>query len=222
MMMLTEIINNSTSAIQRRRIAQDRKQSAEAYTNALSKLNTTSNNLKATLECASTLEKEGIIQHSLMKSQTRDELLESINSCGQGLYDGSLTSEIVALLKTRSEAFWGQLQAAWKTEAAKYSDGVKGYLGLIGGLSEDPQKAKRLEGNIASIVQNNVSINAISQLVENVAQAKIIVESFALNPTIEIFLKKVSTHQATIADLDQNVMQWLKDKNLINKLKINF
>ena len=45
-MLLTETIKNSTSAIQRRRTAQESKQSAEAYASALAQLNTASENLK--------------------------------------------------------------------------------------------------------------------------------------------------------------------------------
>ena len=221
-MLLTETIKNSTSAIQRRRTAQESKQSAEAYASALAQLNTASENLKSMIKCAAALKEKGIVSQPLMLAQTREDLIECTNNCGQGLFDGSLTGDMVAVLKTKSEAFSGHIQIVWKDAAQKYAEGIQGYLSMIGGLSSDPKKATELLEKIKKLTDGNLSTGAIDSLVDNVAQAKVITDGFSLNENIEKFLKKVSTRQATILDLTPEVQKWLSEKHLSGKLKISF
>ena len=93
---------------------------------------------------------------------------------------------------------------------------------MIGGLSSDPKKANELLEKIKKLTDGNLSTGAIDSLVDNVAQAKVITDSFSLNENIEKFLKKVSTRQATILDLTPEVQKWLSDKRLSGKLRISF
>ena len=57
------------------------------------------------------------------------------------------------------------------------------------------RRRKLLEG-INRTVCGEPSIKAISQLVDDVAEAKKITDSFSIGPNIERFLKKVSLQQA--------------------------
>lgn len=220
-MLLTEIIKNSTSAIQRKRTAQESKQSAEAYAHALTQLNTTSEGLKSTLKCVAALKESKLANQPLISEQIRNDLLECTNNCGQSLFDGSLTSEMVVVLKTKSESFSDQMQSEWKKAAQKYAEGTRSYLSMIAGLSSDPKKANELLGKIKKITDGSLSIDAIDSLVDNVAQAKAITDSFSLNGSIEKFLKKVSAGQATVIDLTPEVQKWLSEKHLSGKLKIS-
>ena len=104
----------------------------------------------------------------------------------------------------------------------KYSEGSKGYLSMIGGLSNDPKRAKELADNITKTVAGDPSIKAVKSLVSDVAEAKQITDEFSLNPEIENFLKKVSSQRATVFDLSPNILTWLNEKNLTSKLKIRF
>ena len=92
----------------------------------------------------------------------------------------------------------------------------------MGGLSNDPKRAKELSDNITKTVAGDPSIRAVNNLVTDVAEAKRIAEKFSLNPEIEDFLKKVSSQRATVLDLTPNILTWLKEKDLTQKLKIRF
>ena len=221
-MLLTEIMNNSISAIQDKRTAQENKQSAEAYTNALARLNTASESLKTSLKCAISLKAKGIVDSPLMDMRTRDELAECINSCGKGLYDGTLTIDMVTVLKAKSDAFADRIQNAWKDASVKYSESIQGYLSLIGALTSNPKKASDLYEEISRITNGTLSEANIDSLIANVEQARIITDGFSLNSDIELFLKKVSVRQATILDLTPQVQKWLFDKGLSEKLRISF
>lgn len=76
--------------------------------------------------------------------------------------------------------------------------------------------------NITKTVAGEPSIKAVKKLVADVSEAKKIADEFSLNPEIEVFLKKVSSLQATVADLTPDILTWLKGKNLTSKLKIRF
>ena len=104
----------------------------------------------------------------------------------------------------------------------KYSEGTKGYLSIIGGLSDDPKRARDLADAITKAVEGDPTIKVIESLVSNVHEAKQITDAFSLNPEIENFLKRVSAQQATVADLTPNVHNWLKEKHLTSKLKLRF
>jgi hypothetical protein len=93
---------------------------------------------------------------------------------------------------------------------------------MIGSLSADSKRSKELADNIGKLVAGNPTIGGIKALVSDVAEAKQIVETFSLNPEIELFLKKVSAQQATVVDLTPNVLAWLKEKNLTSKLRVRF
>lgn len=141
---------------------------------------------------------------------------------GKALYDGTLTSEMVTVLKTKSDAFAGQLQIVWKDASVKYSESIQGYLSLIGALTSNPQKASDLYGKISKITSGALSETNIDSLIQNVEQARMITDGFSLNSNIELFLKKVSDRQATILDLTPQVQKWLSDKGLSGKLRISF
>jgi len=93
---------------------------------------------------------------------------------------------------------------------------------MIGGLSNDPKRARELANKITQTAAGDPSTKAINSMVSDVAEAKRIADKFSLNPEIEGFLKKVSSQQATILDLTPKVLAWLKEKNLTGKLKIRF
>jgi hypothetical protein len=221
-MLLTETIKNSTSAITKRRAAQESKQNAENYGKAINQLDQTTLVIRTTLECANALKENGIVSSPVLDGDTRAEILDSLDSCGNGIENMDLSLETVKLLKSKGEAFYSKIKIVWNSAARKYSEGTTGYLSMIAGLSPDPQKARGLADSINKAADGDPSVKAIEGLVANVKEAKKITDAFALNPEIETFLKKVSSQQATVLDLTPSILAWLKEKNLTNKLKLRF
>lgn len=221
-MLLTDTIKNSTSAIKKRRATIESKQHAETYAKALAQLAQTVDDIKETLDCAAVIKECGIVDTPLMDEATRSDLLTYINDCGNGVAEMKLTLDAVKLLKSKGDMFANQIKIVWRDASVKYSDGPKGYLSMIGGLSSDPKRAKELADSITKTVASDPSIKAVKSLVADVTEAKQITEEFSLNPEIEAFLKKVSLQRATVFDLTPNVLTWLQEKKLTNKLKIRF
>ena len=177
-MLLTETIKNCTSAIKKRRVTIESKQHAETYAKALAQLAQATESIKGTLDCAAAMKETGIVSTPLMDEPTRSELLACIDDCGNGVSEMQLTLETVKLLKSKGDAFAAQIKIVWRDAAQKYSDGPKGYLSMIGGLSNDPKRAKELSDNIAKTVDGDPSIRTVKSLVADVAEAKQIAEKF--------------------------------------------
>ncbi len=221
-MLLTKTIKNTTTAIETRRATLENKQSAERYSKALSQLSKQYSSIKNAIDCAEEIKDKKIVERSVFPKSIRDSLLESVISCGSAIDNGTLTADAVKVLQTKADIFDNHLKIIWKDAATKYSDGTKGYLSMISGFTDDPRKAKELSESITKTVNSTLSIKAINKLVDDVNKAKVITESFSLNQTIEVFLRKVSAQQATVTDLTPEVLQWLKDKKLLSKLKVSF
>lgn len=222
-MLLTETIKKTTLAIKQRRDRIEHKQTSEAYARALAQLAQATESIKESIKCANAMKENGIICDPIIDESTRQELLDSINDCGNDISENnSLSLETVRLLKLKGEAFATQIKVVWREAAQKYSDGPKGYLSMIGGLTDDPKMAHELADNITETVSGVLSVRSVNNLVAKVGEAKQITEKFSLSHEIEIFLKKVSLQRATVLDLTPDVMNWLKEKNLTGKLKIRF
>ena len=221
-MLLTETIKNSTSAIKKRRAVIESKQHAETYAKALKQLSQATESIKGTLDCASVMKEYGIVSTPLMDEGTRNELLTCINDCGNGVSEMNLTLDAVKVLKSKGDAFLSQVKIVWRDASSKYSAGPKGYLSMIGGLTNDPKRAKDLADSIIKTIASDPSIKAVRSLVADVSEARRITDQFSLNFEIEDFLKKVSSQGATIADLTPSILNWLQEKNLTGKLKIRF
>lgn len=188
----------------------------------MAQLSQTTGSIKDALDCAIAIKESGIVEAPVIDEATRSDLLACINDCGNGISEMRLSMDAVRLLKSKGDAFATQIKIVWQDASVKYSDGSKGYLSMIGGLSSDPKRAKELADNITKTVAGDPSIKAVKKLVADVSEAKKIADEFSLNPEIEVFLKKVSALQATVADLTPDILTWLKEKELTSKLKIRF
>ena len=221
-MLLTDTIRKSTAAIERQRSMREDKEAADNYAKALKQLSQVINTLQSTVDYVTQMQSSGIVMHPILTQKTRDELNELINNCGMSIYEYNLTTDLVTAFKTKVESFSSEVTITWKNAALHYSEGPKGYLSMIGGLTDNPSYAQNLSKEIDKAVNNTPSSTTIRKLVSAVGEANKISDSFALSPDIESFLKKVASQQATVSDLSPDIIRWLEKKNLKDKLKVKF
>ncbi len=221
-MLLTDTIRKSTAAIERQRSMREDKEAADNYAKALKQLSQVINTLQSTVDCVIQMQSSGIVMHPILTQKTRDELNELINNCGMSIYEYNLTTDLVTAFKTKVEAFSSEVTITWKNTALHYSEGPKGYLSMIGGLTDNPSYAQNLAIEIDKAVNNSPSSTTIRKLVSAVGEANKITDSFAISPDIESFLKKVASQHATVSDLSPDIIRWLEKKKLKDKLRVKF
>lgn len=221
-MKLTNSIFSCVRALNAKRNAEQDKQAAQKYVGALNGFSKASADLRTLCDVVSKLSESGIVTEPVLDAATRDQLLACVNDCGNGVYENTLSADLVNTLKAKTDLVRGQVQILWKNEATRYAGDTTDYLSMTASLTGDPKGARELADRIKKSADEAPTVKSINQLVKDVAHAKQITDAFSLNPTIEWFLRKVSKQQATILDLTPEVLAWLKEKRLMDKLKIRF
>ncbi len=221
-MLLTETIDKSISTIKKRAAAKQQKDYAVEYTAALVSLSQAAVEVKSALICAGAIDKSGLAEHSVLSISQKSELMDSIDACGAAAYESTLSAHLVKVLQMQGKTLKSQETAIWREAAAKYVEGPNGYLSMLGGLSENPADVENLKSRINSLVAAEPSAKNVEKLLAEVERANVLISQFTLSPEVEAFLRKVSSKQATFLDLTPNILCWLRDRNLMNKLRISF
>lgn len=220
--MIIDSINACVTAINQKKTTLQKKQSADEFQKTLASLSKECQRLGNLLDILNGMKNSHIADSSTLDSELKSELLEAIDRCGEELENGPLSKENVQVFGVRTKQLEKELSAAWKSCSLRYSEGVSGYLGIIQGLSDNPQEIKKLQDEIAKLTTDAPTPDSVQKLSSDVTRAKAIVERFSIKPEVEAFLKKVASKQATVTDLSPNVMTWLKKQGLLMKLRITF
>lgn len=221
-MLLTETIKNSIQAIEMKNNAAQNKSDFAAYSARLSMVTKFGDNVRKISEVASRMHTQHVTNAPVFTYDLRQGILDAIDACGNGIAGGSLTDDAVYQLREAGNKMDTQVKAIWKDEAPRYSNGVKGYLSLISGLTTNPTQSKELVDQIDKIINGTPTLDNINQLVMSVAAARQITKSFTATPEITGFLQKVSSHRASVADLTPNILDWLQSRGLMTKVKLVF
>ena len=220
--MITDSIQSCISAIKQKQDALRSKQSFEEYQKILALLSVECQNLERSLDTIDGIEKNKISDLPLLDNGTKLELLEAIDDCGIALENGQLGKDGVQVFGSRTKQLQRDLTTTWKECATRYADSVTGYLGIVQGLTDRPKEVDELKSRIGNTVNGDPSPASAKKLSADVAQANVIISKFSLKPEIEAFLKKVAAKKAAVSDLSPEVLNWLSDQKLLEKLKLSF
>lgn len=66
------------------------------------------------------------------------------------------------------------------------------------------------------------NIETFKTMEKSLSEAKILIDGLRLDQQIIMFLQKMNKGKATVRDLDQNVLCWLEERSLANKIKLSF
>ncbi len=220
--MITDSIQSCISAVKQKQDALRSKQSFEEYQKTLALLSVECQNLERSLDTIDSIEKNKISDAPVLDDGTKKELLEAIDDCGIALENGQLGKEGVQVFGSRTKQLQRDLTAVWKVCATQYADGVTGYLGIVQGFADSPKEVDELRTRIGNLAIGDPTPTAAKKLSVDVAQANAIISRFSLKPEIEAFLKKVAAKKAAVSDLSPEVLNWLSDQKLLEKLKLSF
>lgn len=220
--MITDSIQSCISAVNQKQDALRSKQSFEEYQKTLALLSVECQNLERSLDTIDSIEKNKISGSPLLDNGTKMELLEAIDDCGIALENGQLGKEGVQVFGSRTKQLQRDLTTKWKECATRYAESVTGYLGIVQGLTDRPKEVADLRDQIIKLASSDPTVIATKRLAADVAQANGIISQFSLKPEIEVFLKKVSSKTATVKDVTPEVLSWLENQKLVDKLRVSF
>ena len=91
---------------------------------------------------------------------------------------------------------------------------------VISGIDSE-HVSKCMEG-IAKGSTWTTSINDFKTMDHSLSEAKILINGLGLDQQIIAFLQKMNNGKATVMDLDDNVLRWLKEESLDQRVKLSF
>ena len=121
------------------------------------------------------------------------------------------------------------LTKEWKTFHQKRTAGLSAKLSSMGGLVQDPNQIGTIKSNInngndwvgLSIKDDGVHTR-LELLCDGISQVDQLEQGLNLSEEIKDFVVKVTSGKARIIDVNQKIIDWIVDENLVEKFVINF
>ena len=124
----------------------------------------------------------------------------------------------------QAEADYKNVQQSIKKEWSKqYSTFANPTISTLQVISSiDLERVSKCLDGIAKGSSWTTNIEDFKTMDQSLSKAKILIDELGLNQQIIAFLQKMNNAKATVRDLDDNVLRWLKEGSLDNRVKLSF
>ena len=112
------------------------------------------------------------------------------------------------------------IKKEWLKQYSTLTNATISTLQVISGIDSE-RVSKCMEG-IAKGSAWTTSIGNFKTMAHSLSEAKILINGLGLDPQIIAFLQKMNNGKATVVDLDDNVLRWLKEESLDKRVKLSF
>ena len=145
-------------------------------------------------------------------------------SCDKVIQVGAANEATTQYISTESKKLYAVMGQEWSEYYTKMSSHVISLLDTVKSILKDENKAVYAVNKIKKAANWNTSIDNYNYLKQGLAEADQILEDLDLDEDSEVlaFLKLVSAGNATILDLTDEILEWIKTENLGDKMYINF
>ncbi len=155
--------------------------------------------------------------------KTEYAVLEKALNSGQRVYKNLQISNSVPINNIQEAVeTLEKIKARWRKQYLA-SERVKetiSMLELIMPIYKGSPKPKDLIDDIQIIEYDISTAESIYNADNSVEMGREILNNMEIDDDIKIFLKKVSTNSASLLDVNESILNWLKNNNLLNKMKI--
>ena len=159
-----------------------------------------------------------------MQFQLNDQILmelESLLQKSKGIVEsGFAEKDPIAQMENAHKTVQQNIKKDWSKHYSSMTNSTKSTLQVISGIDTE-KVAKCLEG-IAKGASWTTSIENFKAMNQSLAEAKDLIDGLGLDQQIIVFLQKMNNGKATVTDLDENVLRWLRDESLDKRVKLSF
>lgn len=115
-----------------------------------------------------------------------------------------------------------KINMVWQNHIKEELRTIKGSLQTIKRIIDDKLKITQLLTTCTQLEQSELTNDNYELYLQVIAESKAVINE--INPTkaVKTFLDRALSGQATIRDLNPEILEWLKKQNLVDKLKITF
>ena len=222
--MILDSLKSANSVILDSVNAANDKHAVERYKNQLMALNISTTQLDQFLKLIGLFAEKDIIK-KFVSADVKSSLTQAVDNCGEKTADHSLDEGTVTALKNAITSLRSELDSAWKTvvdgRCTPIIESVTSLRGLLQNKKEADEIIEYLEK-----VKTTVPISAggLDKFLKNTERGKKIVDDlhFDSDPEVKTFIGKVGKQHATVRDLSPHILEWLKNNQLTDKIKLRF
>lgn len=120
------------------------------------------------------------------------------------------------------KAIQNSMKKEWHKHYYAYTTSILNTVGVIQGIA--PDRARVIVSNIknAENWSADMDINILAKLKDAMSCADELIKSLNMNQAIIGFLTKMTAGKATLIDLNDEVLTWLKHESLESKVRLSF
>lgn len=147
-----------------------------------------------------------------------------LGACDRIVQAGAASNTTTQYISFESKKLYAVIGQEWVEYYKKATANILSLLDTVKVIIQDENKAIYAANKIKKAATWNTTIDNYNYLKQGIAEADKILENLALDKDSEIlaFIKLVSEGNATIMDLTDEILAWIKTENLANKMFINF
>ena len=147
-----------------------------------------------------------------------------LGSCDKVVQVGAANNATTQYISSESKKLYAVIGQEWTDYYSKATANILCLLDTVRGIIPDENKAIYATNKIRKAFSWNTSIDNYNYLKQGIAEADKIFEDLDLDEDSEIlaFLKLVREGKATILDLTEEILLWIKSEKLADKIKLTF
>lgn len=147
-----------------------------------------------------------------------------LNSCDKVVQEGAANSATTQYISAESKKLYVVIGQEWVSYYESATTNILSLLNTVKGIIPDENMATYSANKIKKAANWNKTIENYDYLKQGISEADKILDELGLEEDSEIlsFLKLVSDGKATIMDLTDDILEWIKKENLADKIYISF
>lgn len=157
------------------------------------------------------------------KYDNLNRIINEINNYEKDVENGYLDSDRIYKIDKLAKDLEEYLKSNWRDYYLRSTGPLRNTVNSLTNISNDLIKI--------NIVTNALNPNKLYWPVDdkveeiinsNIIEGNNIINTLGVNKEIEDFLRKISENKATIFDLKPEILEWIKSKNLEDKIALTF
>ena len=147
-----------------------------------------------------------------------------LGACDKIVQAGAANNATTHYISSETKKLYAVIGQEWVEYYSKATVNILSLLDTIKGIIPDESKATYAANKIKKAATWNTTIDNYNYLKQGMTEADKILEDLDLDEDSEIlaFLKLVGEGKATILDLTEEILLWIKSERLANKIKLTF
>ena len=123
--------------------------------------------------------------------------------------------------RKKCDLFISEIMIEWETFFKKDHHELLSGLSIIIPVHSNPMIVKNCVANIKKCEKWPLTLDSVSSCLNAKKMANELIEGMRLDDDIKLFLQKVSSRTATLADITPQIMEWINSENISDKIALS-